>query len=166
MGISLALCVVTASLWGLGYFCTVEWRFFTQDTQHSWTTDLQAVRGAIQYRRDIRTPYSFEVRHGPSGKDKSQVPWTTDHSFLGFGWSSFAYPWGPSSIGSRMVLRAPWYPVFILTGITSYFWLSGIYRRRRVEWRRRHGCCLRCGYDLRATPDRCPECGIIPQKVD
>jgi hypothetical protein len=34
-------------------------------------------------------------------------------------------------------------------------------RRRRKAARRRsdHGQCLRCGYDLRASSGRCPECG-------
>lgn len=34
-------------------------------------------------------------------------------------------------------------------------------RKRQQVYRRVHGLCLSCGYDLRETLGRCPECGTI-----
>lgn len=34
-------------------------------------------------------------------------------------------------------------------------------RRRRIK----NGQCINCGYDLRSSLERCPECGLVPQQA-
>lgn len=53
-------------------------------------------------------------------------------------------------------VMVPWYSVALLLALGPLAWLVSARRQRR---RRRAGWCLACGYDLRASPERCPECG-------
>jgi hypothetical protein len=50
-------------------------------------------------------------------------------------------------------------PHWALVAASSPLPLAWVVRRWRTRARRRQGHCRGCGYDLRASPDRCPECG-------
>ena len=71
-------------------------------------------------------------------------------------------------LATRLVVS--FWPIFSMCIV-----VSGLAHRRRLlrllwEFRGHRriaaGLCADCGYDLRATPDRCPECGTIPTKID
>ena len=52
-------------------------------------------------------------------------------------------------------------PLWLLTCIAAAWPVSLWLRRREAARKLRLGMCPVCGYDLRATPDRCPECGTV-----
>ncbi len=55
-------------------------------------------------------------------------------------------------------IRLPWAFLAALAAAWPGVRLVSLLRRRH---RRAAGRCASCGYDLRATPDRCPECGTL-----
>jgi hypothetical protein len=73
--------------------------------------------------------------------------------------------WGRANYGASewgMSVLLPWW----LLGCAAVAAAPGLFmisRRLRRRARRRAGQCVRCGYDLCATPDHCPECGALPQ---
>ena len=60
---------------------------------------------------------------------------------------------------SRTIAVPHW---FVLTLSVLPLGASMVRWRARAR-RARRGCCRECGYDLRATPERCPECGAMPR---
>jgi hypothetical protein len=58
------------------------------------------------------------------------------------------------------VVRIPFYVVVLVTALPPAIVFSRCLARKvRQRHRLRNNLCLDCGYDLRASKDRCPECG-------
>lgn len=53
----------------------------------------------------------------------------------------------------------PW-PLLAVSGVAPMTWLWR-WRKRRLANHPGIYACEVCGYDLRATPQRCPECGAV-----
>jgi hypothetical protein len=81
------------------------------------------------------------------------------YTAAGFRWISSSF------VRSGVVMRHwsvhfPFSFALLLTIPLPALWY---FDRRRNAARSYQGRCVRCGYDLRATPDRCPECGTAAE---
>ena len=90
----------------------------------------------------------------------SRVYW---HSF---GWAVFRMRCGylrktaPAPSWAFVIVGQDW-NVALLFVILPAWWLVRCRKSVTRAQRRRAGLCTACGYDLRASVDRCPECGTL-----
>ena len=168
--LSLIGLLLSVGLWGVSY---AEFVF----APNSLNRRFSLARGAFHYSQ-IAGPISYEEarmstsasdppgqQSGGSAHSNGQLLYEY-HMFkpgIGFvGFQSFDTCWLPSSVQSSNGSftfyhgRAPIWP---LTVALAAFWLSIGRPLRRRRKRKKLGLCLRCGYDLRASKGRCPECG-------
>ena len=54
-------------------------------------------------------------------------------------------------------ISVPYWLLLFVGGLPFVFWMRGVMQARS---RARNGLCSGCGYDLRETSGRCPECGL------
>jgi hypothetical protein len=166
--VSLMLSVATATLWVRSHMPHLRpWEslFVMRSVQHNdgdgaittiaWSLYVDTHDGdtAIGFDRDLgdfRLPRWKVAWDDPDWVRPIGYPTGSVH----FG----CYYWdiGDHDGYSRGVLVPGWMPPIafvVLPAAWVFLW------RRRVARRNRNGLCTRCGYDLRASNDRCPECG-------
>jgi hypothetical protein len=157
--VSLVMMLATATLWVRSYFVAdgVDYR-----RPGVGTTSLESSRGEIVIFNDPMESFPnlnsrFQDLTFSASESRPLPP--KGPSFAGFG---FVYqpPQSPIQdvVRFRQLLAFPlWFPT-LLFGIAPAL-TARAYLARRVNT----GLCPHCGYDLRATPDRCPECASVPK---
>jgi hypothetical protein len=151
------------------YLHSSRGKFELYDGVHRGTSAQARVGASPGYRRSS----DFLPAHGR----QRGAPKEWKLAFAGFEYYSVpqqvvtAPPTTAPTIGSPQRLIAklryvvvPWWMSALATSILPLCWAGCLWLRSRRQRCIRLVLCPACGYDLRATPGRCPECGTIPSR--
>jgi hypothetical protein len=161
--LSLLLCVAAVVLWVRSLFVFDDSHFLVGDR----SLGVGSFRGEISLSQVDAGPlahhFTTEWRTTPVSKiDQSQERLSAQCQWrlLGVGVGRHVFWAGePLKPLTNRVLILPYWLLAVVTSAPPA--MRGI-RLLRARRRVIHSLCPQCGYDLRATPERCPECGTPP----
>ena len=90
--------------------------------------------------------------------DLPDVPVGPTDGTLSFPSGDPARPVLDTDSGIERAILLPAWLLLAVVAVPAATWIAVVVGRRATNGRP-PGHCRRCGYDLRASPDRCPECG-------
>ena len=129
-------------------------RFYTRSAQYAFSGPPRALIITVM-GGTLRPNGTFNA---PQGKHWDGA-WANPQELpLGFGFGR-SPPSDPEA-APYLGLVVPWWVLFFFTAILPCLWTLLHLRPRRGP---RFATCVKCGYDLRASPDKCPECGTAVQ---
>src|SRR5205814_2367741 len=104
-------------------------------------------------------------REPPSGfyHEESPIGFYGWEPPLGFSYGRGAIP-VPGGKADLRWLTLPYWAIFASSAILPFIAARKRWRSRQRRLRTIGARCPNCNYDLRATPDRCPECGAITKR--
>jgi hypothetical protein len=109
--------------------------------------------------RNVALNKPFEKWGAAIGDGTTVIPATTSNPYARY-WRSRFKPHQPQV----WVAIIPWlWPVCAIVPLALILGILQFRKARSQHSRQKQGHCTQCGYDLRATPDRCPECGATPE---
>jgi hypothetical protein len=149
--VSLVLCVGTVVMWVLGY-ASNQFIYYVNDAG-SRRCYIEVSNGDIAFQsmaERMGAAAGFAYIYAGSRTD---MRGDFDNKRAGWRIGGFAVASIPDPRGTWFWLMMPAWFVALVLAAPSAIWL--------VRSKRMHvaGFCRKCGYDMRATPDRCPECG-------
>ena len=162
---SLLLCATTAWLWARSYRVNDNGYATGGDRWFYYTSLRGAVAVYGWHRSDVDKPL-FHYRHecAPASDRRADPYELVPHAGgrLGFWGLWYLDPSNYTNIPSARQVIVPFrFPTALTFGFgVAFLWASDRARRRR-----RRGLCPACGYDLRASGERCPECGTTVRRA-